>query len=218
MLHVLRVLSCFKTLGWVKFCVIFFVVPRDPMMTHLTVWSSGKWVLFAYVKQWKIIGLSVVLSRLCEVVGTIKMFRLSSDSLISIVSGVWFIKVVTCKSFRNKKDNKMTQNIWFRRLDDVVGKKVVKNQSLVLLCLSILLRCDVEYYLQCLILLNFVYIHWLWLAYPYLFVLCTMIIWHVCYMLAGDNTNAYDVWSRLTWGLVNLRFLFILIKQFQYKC
>jgi len=56
------------------------------------------------MRQWKKIGLSAALSRLCEVVGRVKMFCVSFGSFLSIMLGVQGTKAFTLKFLRNKGD------------------------------------------------------------------------------------------------------------------
>ena len=76
-LYVGSVCLAWRALGGIK-CCVRFSVPRSLVETLSPVWSSGKGVLFACVKQWSRIGSSVVPSRLCEAVGRGKMFVLIS--------------------------------------------------------------------------------------------------------------------------------------------
>ena len=180
---------CGSDLG--KYVIVrFSVVPRDPKMTLSFVWSSRERLVF-----------SVELSCLCEAVERGKMFRLSSDSLLSIMPNVWCTKVFTHKFLRNKKDFSVVEMVGrlelsiSRKLDDVVGKKMTDNQSVIVITMFKYFTLDVMLSITCNVLswkILFIYYH-LWLAYPYLFVVCVMIIWYVCYTGAGYNTNASNV-------------------------
>jgi len=64
---------------------------------------------------------------------------------------------------------------------------------MVIMCLSIVLRCEVEYYSQSFKVLLYIIVVVSLLLFVCVFVVCVMIVWCVCYTGTYDITDDFGV-------------------------